>query len=220
MMGNNNLKSISEAMIDRYSKRLDTLGYDVKTLGWGSVEQQEYRFAQTVSSEINFRSKSILDIGCGFGDYYKFLEKNNVPVKDYQGLDINPNLIAEANEIYKNDDRVNFKVSNVIEEKSNDPIADVGVMLGVLNLNLKEKYDNYEYSFKAIKNAFSYVEEVLVVDFLSTNLTEDYEKEDFVFYHDPIKMLEFGLTLSSNVVVKQNYLPIPQREFMLFIYKS
>ena len=45
-------------MVERYSNRLNILGYDVKTLGWGSVEQQEYRFAQTISSEINFSGKS------------------------------------------------------------------------------------------------------------------------------------------------------------------
>ena len=216
---NDKLKSISQSMIERYSKRLDTLGYDVKTLGWGSVEQQEYRFSQTVSSEINFHDKSVLDIGCGFGDFYKFLIKTKTPIRNYIGYDINPGLISESQKIYQNDYKSYFKVANVLNENTENSIADVGVMLGVLNLNLKEDFDNYEYSFKAIENAFSYVNEVLVVDFLSTNLVDDYEKEEFVFYHDPIKMLEFGLKLSDNILIKHNYLAIPQREFMLFIYK-
>ena len=206
-------------MIERYSKRLGTLGYDVKTLGWGNVEQQEYRFAQTVSSEINFRDKSVMDIGCGFGDYYSFLQKSKVDLEKYLGVDINPDLITEAKKIHQNDRKVSLEVLNVLENNVKEPITNIGVMLGVLNLNLKEDFDNYEYSFRAIKNAFSYVSEVLVVDFLSTNLVENYEKEDFVFYHSPIKMLEFALTLSDNVLIKQNYMAIPQREFMLYIYK-
>jgi len=32
-------------------------------------------------------------------------------------------------------------------------------------------------------------------------------------------MLDFALALSPNVVLKHNYAPIPQKEFMLFIYK-
>ena len=96
---NDKLKSISQSMIERYSKRLDTLGYDVKTLGWGSVEQQEYRFSQTVSSEINFHDKSVLDIGCGFGDFYKFLIKTKTPIRNYIGYDINPGLISESQKI-------------------------------------------------------------------------------------------------------------------------
>ncbi len=213
------LKSISQSMIERYSNRLETLGYDVKTLGWGSVEQQEYRFAQTTSSEIDFKGKTVLDVGCGFGDYYKFLTKAEIPINKYIGLDINPCLISEAQKIYETDDKVHLEVSNVLDDNTDKSIADVGVMLGVLNLNLKEDFDNYEYSFKAIKNALTFVNEVLVIDFLSTNLIDDYAKEDFVFYHDPVRMLEFGLTLSDNVLIKQNYLAIPQREFMLFIYK-
>jgi hypothetical protein len=60
---------------------------------------------------------------------------------------------------------------------------------------------------------------VLVVDFLSTYRTPDYPQEDFIFYHDPKIMLDFALNLSANVVLKHNYAAIPQKEFMLFIYK-
>jgi predicted alpha/beta hydrolase len=55
---------IYEETVERYSNRYKKLGYDVKTLGWGSVEQQEYRFSQTL--DIDFKDKSIVDIGCGF----------------------------------------------------------------------------------------------------------------------------------------------------------
>ena len=60
---------------------------------------------------------------------------------------------------------------------------------------------------------------LLIVDFLSFKTTSDYKKEDFVFYHKPDEILKFALSLSENVVLKHNYAPIPQKEFMLFIYK-
>jgi SAM-dependent methyltransferase len=216
----NPLEDISQSMIVRYSKRYSQMGYDVKTLGWGSKEQQKFRFRQAINS-INFdQPKSVLDIGCGFGDLFALLLADKKPIKKFTGWDINPDLIGEANKIWGLSNVPNeFNVVNLTNHVCEKPLADIGFMFGVLNLNLKENFDNYAYSKLFIENAFSAVKEVLVVDFLSTHLTPDYPKEDFVFYHDPIKMLEFAFTLTPNVALKHNYAPIPQKEFMLFLYK-
>lgn len=218
-MEENKLDEIAVQMISRYSKRYNELGYDVKTLGWGSKEQQDYRFFQTLS-ELDFEGgKSVIDIGCGFGDYFALLLASNKMISQYIGWDINGDLINEAKKIWSGSDNASFAVKNISSTQKIDEKADIAVMLGVLNLNLNGLLDNYDYSFTLIKNAFDCVNEVLVVDFLSTKYTPDYPVESFVFYHDPFKMLEFALTLSSNVVLKHNYSPIPQKEFMLFIYK-
>jgi SAM-dependent methyltransferase len=216
----NSLENISKSMIERYSNRYNKLGYDIKTLGWGSKEQQEYRFRQAID-EISFETpKSVLDIGCGFGDLLALLIAEDKSIKEFTGWDINPDLIGEANNIWKNSSVKNqFAVVNLATYASNETVADIGFMFGVLNLNLQDQFDNYAYSKLFIKNAFNAVKEVLVVDFLSSQITAEYPKEDFVFYHDPIKMLEFALTLTPNVVLKHNYAPIPQKEFMLFLYK-
>jgi len=214
----NNLQHISDETIQRYTKRYKKLGHNIKTLGWGTKEQQKYRFFITLDETINFSDKSILDIGCGFGDYFDFLKSNNTGFSKYIGFDINENLINEAKKLYSSK-KSTFTVINILESNKKN-IADIGIMLGLLNFNLKDTFDNYEYSKQMISKAFNLVNEVLVVDFLSTNLTSDYPKEDFVFYHDPLEILKFALSLSSNVVIKHNYAPIPQKEFMLFIYKD
>jgi hypothetical protein len=92
-------------------------------------------------------------------------------------------------------------------------------MFDMLNLNFNGQVDNLKYSKNFIQKAFVLVDEVLVVDFLSTKCTPDYPKEDFVFYHSLEKMLEFAFTLSSNVVLKHNYLSIPQKEFLVVLKK-
>lgn len=212
------LHNISKQTIKRYSNRYKKLGNDVKTLGWGNQEQQEYRFFQTLNNNIKFHNKSILDIGCGFGDYFNFIQNNKIPISQYIGYDINPDLIFEA----KKNHSTNFSrfyTANILESEEKN-IADIGIMLGVLNFNLQNAFDNYEYSKTMILKAFSLVKEVLIVDFLSDKLTKDYPKEDFVYYHSPSKMLEFALSISDNVVLKHDYDPIPQKEFMLFIFKD
>ncbi len=214
------LESISDQTINRYSERYKKHGYNVITLGWGTTEQQEHRFSQTLSDEIDFNGRDILDIGCGFGDYYSYSKTNNVPLKNYIGWDINQDLISEATKQHQMDKSASFRCQNLIGIGDNeDPVADIGVMLGVLNLNFYSDFDNYEYSRMFISKAFSLVRDVLVVDFLSTHLCDSWPKEDFVFYHDPVIMLQYAFSLSKNVVFKHNYAPIPQKEFMMFIYR-
>ena len=216
----NPLDNIASLMIERYSRRYKELGHDVKTLGWGNTEQQGFRFKQAVEA-LDFKSeKSVLDIGCGFGDLLALLTAEKKGVSKYIGWDLNPDLIAECKEIWENIPiQTAFELVNIGKQIIDASVADIGFLLGVLNLNLKEEFDNYQYSEMIIRNSFSAVNELLVVDFLSTKLTPDYPKEDFVFYHDPARMLEFALTLTPNVVLKHNYAPIPQKEFMLFLYK-
>lgn len=209
---------ISEATKKRYSNRYDELGYDVKTLGWGTKDQQEYRFSQTLTGHIDFTHKKILDLGCGFGDYFDFILQREIKLKGYTGYDINDDLIFEANKRHI-DDLSLFEIKNILET-DNQNIADIGVMLGLLNFNLEGKMNNIDYSKIFVEKAFSCVKELLIVDFLSTKLTDSYPKEDFVYYHNPMDMLEFAFSLSSNVLLKHDYAPIPQKEFMLFIYKD
>ena len=61
----NNIEKISNFTVERYSKRFEKHGYGVKTLGWGSVEQQNYRFEQ-VLAEINPEKNFLLDIQKSF----------------------------------------------------------------------------------------------------------------------------------------------------------
>lgn len=207
------LKEIFVSTISRYSDRYKKLGRHVHTLGWGSDEQQNYRFTQVLRN-INLEDKKLLDIGCGFGDFLSCSQQTGVNLSHYTGWDINPDLIAEAAKQHPDS---NFDVINLAEKENLEPVAQVGVMLGVLNLNFKDRYDNLKFSKMMIEKAFTSVSETLVVDFLSIHKTPDYPAEEFVFYHDPAEMLSFSLSLTSSVRLIHDYSPIPQKEFMLVL---
>src|SRR5688572_32700875 len=87
------IDDISRRMISRYSERYKKLGYDVRTLGWGTKEQQIARFEQVIESGIDLSHKHVLDIGCGFGDLANFLIQKRISFKHYTGWDLNPDLI-------------------------------------------------------------------------------------------------------------------------------
>jgi SAM-dependent methyltransferase len=210
---NDELLAIAKSTVARYSDRYKKLGRHVHTLGWGSEEQQHYRFNQVLRAT-TLHEKSILDIGCGFGDFLSSCLDAGYKPQHYTGWDINPDLIAEAKQQHPSS---NFVVLNLADQEKLEPVAEIGVMLGVLNLNFKEAYDNMAFSKIMIEKAFSAVSETLVVDFLSLYRTSSYPEEDFVFYHDPAEMLAFALELTPNVRLLHDYSPIPQKEFMLVL---
>jgi len=211
-------KNISEQAVERYNHRYQKHGFNVLSLGWGSVEQQEYRFSQTLS-QYDPSTKALLDIGCGFADYYDYLKRQNCKPERYIGWDINHHFIAKAQERYIEDSRVILQENDLVDLECQAPLADVGIMLGLLNYNLKDPIKNYNYSMQMIAKAFGLVKEMLIVDFLSVHKIQEYPEEDFVFYHDPALILEEALKLTPLVQLKHDYLPIPQREFMLVLKK-
>ncbi|NTW34228.1 MAG: TIR domain-containing protein [Bacteroidetes bacterium] len=75
--------------------------------GWGSAQSQKLRFKAILDS-LNYVNGSILDIGCGLGDFVDYLQLNNLLHK-YEGWDFNPRLIEYAGKFHPN---IPFKVLN------------------------------------------------------------------------------------------------------------
>ncbi len=213
-----NIEEIARNTEQRYTERYRKLGKHIRTLGWGNEEQQQYRFRQTLS--YIEPEQTILDIGCGFGDYLLFLQEEDIDFRKYIGWDINKHFIEEARKTNTGRDKQTFEVFDILKEQTQTPEADIGVMLGLLNWKFDSEEENYDFSKKMITNAFSFVKKTLIVDFLSTKITPEYPKEDAVFYHDPSRIINFALSLTDNIEIKHNYAPIPQKEFLLILTKD
>jgi hypothetical protein len=138
----------------------------------------------------------------------------------YNKLGYDVKTLGWGNKLHKDNIDCHFDVYNVLDDSGIiNNCVDIAYLIGVLNLNFKNEIDNYEYSFKIIKKAFNLVTESLVVNLLDDNLTPNYPKEDFVFYHNAKKMQEFGITIAKKVDIKYSPNPIPQKEFNLILYK-
>jgi SAM-dependent methyltransferase len=53
---------------------------------WSEYEKQVIRFEQFIKI-FNLQNKSILDVGCGYGDLYLWLKTNAIDLKSYIGID-------------------------------------------------------------------------------------------------------------------------------------
>jgi SAM-dependent methyltransferase len=205
------IRKIENEAKQRYGGRFDNLGVSVRTLGWGCKEDQMQRFDKIVEC-CELEGKTVMDVGCGFADFYGYIQDRGIRV-NYIGVDIIPQFIEYCRAQYKDQ---SFYCANFMLDSDLLPEADIIISLGTLNYNLRP-IDNYEYSKLFITTAFSKANERVVVDFLSTNITPGYQKEDFVFYHSPAEMLEFSMSLTSNCALIHNYPPIPQKEFMIIL---
>lgn len=206
---------INENTKERYLSRLKKYGIDPKTLGWGNIKDQEIRF-QTIMSHISLKEKSVLDIGCGFSDLYSSIISKDMKIGSYTGIDINPEFINICNEKYPSN---NYFCGDLLTLNNSEGIfnADVVIMLDLLNFNLDGK--NLDYSNMMIDAAWRCTREVLIVDFLSNYSIHEYPREDFVYYHDPVDIIKICSKLSCNFILIHDYPPLPQKEFMIALFR-
>ncbi|MEA2017618.1 MAG: hypothetical protein U9N59_04145, partial [Campylobacterota bacterium] len=67
-------KTDKETVVKRYSDRYKKFGHSPKSLGWDKGKQN-LRY-HILFEEFDLENKSILDIGCGFGDANKLIRES------------------------------------------------------------------------------------------------------------------------------------------------
>lgn len=204
---------------ERYSSRYKKTNNKIKALGWGSLEHQEERFKQILRL-LPKNIEALIDIGCGFGDFYEYIFKSKTIINRYIGWDINEDFIKYAKNKYKNKKNVKFYNKDILDVKLRKPVAKHGILIGMLNFNWKGNVDNLKLNRTVISKAFSIIEESLIVDFISIYRSKKYPKEDQIFYNDPSEILKYCLSITSNVQLIHDYNPIPQKEFMVLLKKK
>lgn len=109
---------------DGYLKNFKKHNDRAKMVAWVKEESQLKNF-KMVSSEIS-NGDSILDYGCGVGDFIKYLNENGKKISGYLGVDINSNYIDIAKESYPEYD---FETINGTEDLSGkfDVVCAIGV---------------------------------------------------------------------------------------------
>ena len=208
----NVLAAIADQTHNRYAKRFLEHGIEPRSLGWGNREQQLTRFAQ-VQRLVDLDSCHVLDIGCGFGDFYAYLNCQGISVR-YTGVDLFNKFTEAAQRQHPDGDFLcaDFAIDNIV------PNADVVVMLGLLNFRISE-VSNLDYANNLIKLAFNKAKIAVVCDFISQQRTPDYPEEDWICYYNPQDVIALAMALTPNWQLIQDYPCIPQREMMLKLGK-
>lgn len=192
-------------LIERYNEKISTnLQQDL--LSTGTALRRNIRY-KALSDIGNFSHKKILDLGCGVGDFYKFLLQNNVEC-DYTGYDINPKVIEIAKQSYP---EANFQIKDIFE----DTFPNFDYIISSSSFNNKFlSISNYIFIEQLLKICYDHVNEGIAFDFLTSYV--DY-KHDFAFYYEPEKVFSISKKLSRRITIRNDY---PLFEFALYIYKD
>ncbi len=111
-----------------YFKTVKKFGRTAKGVAWSDEFRQKRRFAAILALIPNLSDASIVDAGCGFGDFWLYMKQKGTVPKSYIGLDMLDFMVEEARE------RTSQKVlkRNIVKDPL--PEADWYVVSGALNL--------------------------------------------------------------------------------------
>ncbi|MGE5314727.1 MAG: class I SAM-dependent methyltransferase [Acidobacteriota bacterium] len=199
-------KTDIDTTVSRYTERYRQFGYSPKTLGWDKGKQ-DLRFA-ILTSAMDPEERTMLDIGCGFGDLISFLDRR-CGSYHYVGIDLVPQLIETAKERHPQHEFFcgDFLSSSFRQECS------YAVGSGIFNFKLKEG-DNYDYIDAVIGKALRLSSLGVAFDFLSDKVDYRYEH---TFHSSPSRVLDIAYQYSKNIVLRNDYMPF---EFSVFITKD
>ncbi len=88
------LAAYKRSYVDHFRRRLATYGEDVRAL-WNSSASQRTRF-EVLCAVGGLSGRSVLDVGCGFGDLITYLQEAGTPPATYCGIDLSPEMIEIA----------------------------------------------------------------------------------------------------------------------------
>lgn len=203
-----NIKNFTQKIKEEYQQKFNKFGIDPRSLFWASKGAAHQRFRQ-MWAEIDFDGKSVLDVGCGFGEMAKFLDKR-YKIKSYTGTDIVPEFVAEAKKLYPHH---SFLVNDFINEEIPGKY-DVVLASGILNSNVS---DNMEYRKKAISILFGKADYVLAFNMLGAHPQPETNSDSNVWYADSLEILKYCMTLTRRVIFRHHYNP---KDFTILMYKT
>ena len=184
-----------ESLINHYNQQITTYGPTIDALQWYSIFTQQERY-KIICEQINEENISLLDVGCGCGDLYDYIKRNNFNFK-YTGIDISANMIVSAQKAYP---KGNFKCLNLKNSCVNNSF-DYIVGSGIFNLKLK---NHFKLIIKEIKTMLNYSKKKVIINFLSHKVAK-WSKSNIFVYTNPNDIISELEGYSCKLVDK--YLP-------------
>ena len=180
-----------------YKESISKFGISAQGVHWNSKYSQYKRFeilTQFIIDDIS--DTSIIDVGCGMGEYYNYLMDEGLEPKTYLGIDCEIDMINISKKRYP---RTNFIKQNVLDDELIS--ADYYICSGAMNILTIDEF----YIF--IKKCYEKSEKGYIFNFLKNDSYNKIKKEE---------VLGFCKKLTPNISIKDNYL---ENDFSVFISK-
>src|SRR6267142_282793 len=113
-----------------YSDNARKFGIDSRSVAWRTPESQELRFSKLLEVVANRQEPfSVNELGCGYGELYKYMRRNGFSVRKFYGYDISEKMLENAREYIGGDEAVElFRLDHL------DRAADYAITSGIFNV--------------------------------------------------------------------------------------
>jgi ubiquinone/menaquinone biosynthesis C-methylase UbiE len=180
-----------------YEEKVALHGYDHQGLGFRNRSSQQRRFGALLALG-DFDGRSVLDVGCGFGDFLAFLRDHGINPR-YTGVDICEPMIRRCRERFAASD-ASFHVADVLAFEPTEA-HDFVVASGIFGLDSRDARARIR---PTMRRMFHWAGIGMAANFLSQRSLEPAEARVYV---DPAEALEMGLALTHAVRLDHSYLP-------------
>ncbi|OGI25062.1 MAG: hypothetical protein A3J76_02405 [Candidatus Moranbacteria bacterium RBG_13_45_13] len=191
-----------------YSKAFKKHKGSIKSLMWNSYASAVIRYRE-ITKDINFNDKTILDVGCGFGDIIPFIAAKST-VFQYTGIDLTKEFIEEAKKRYPD---YSFMAENYFKRPFPKKF-DIILCSGALNGNYGK--GTTETRKQAIKTMFDRCK-IAVAFNMAGSMSPTSKKNSIIYYADSMEILKYCATLSKRLILRNHYHP---RDFTIIIFKK
>lgn len=170
-----------------YEKAIKEHGISAQGVHWINKSSQYKRF-EILHKFIKkyIKNASIVDAGCGFGEFYNYLLEKNIKVKKYIGLDCYYEMIKKSKKRFPDQCFMEVDILN-----DTLPIADYYLASGSLNILNKDQF----YLF--IKRCFEASNKGFAFNFLKKRSFNNIKIEEVMSYCS---------SLSDTIKTKNDYL--------------
>jgi SAM-dependent methyltransferase len=208
--------------IEYYEGLLEKHGESYLALDWNSPESQRLRFKVLKEIFVYGRKStgiSVLDVGCGFGDFYGFLKAEGVIHRNrisYTGYDIAPRILEVARRKYPD---ARFELKDVLEDRR-VPKFDYVFCSGALTLRTSEKDEHFDFVKEMLFRMYDLCSCGVAVNFLSEGALPISSPEDTnsgrYFFFKPEEIVNFVRFVCNRFILRHDY---HAGDFTVYMFK-
>lgn len=197
-----------DQLLSFYNFHLKKFGDRPEALRWTPQGQlKRYQMLADIAPLSELNNSTVLDYGCGTGDFYRFLKRRGINVR-YTGVDINENFINLAKGKYP---ECTFRVMNIDDDEL-EGFYDYIIICGVFNLQVPGVDEDLKH---ALVTLFKHCTKGMALSALSSHTPI---RDPELHFTAPEEMVKFSLeNLSPSIALRHDRI---QHDFTLYVYTA
>jgi cyclopropane fatty-acyl-phospholipid synthase-like methyltransferase len=187
-----------------YAKKIAVHGTGVKAMKWQNYRSAAVRYRELVR-DLDFQGKNILEVGCGTGNLLPFIIDKTGDFR-FRGVDILPEFIDECRSRYPDFD---FEEDDYFAKPYSG--YDIILCCGALNSAGRTMDERQE----CIRKMFNEAGQAVAFNMAGGHPLPK-SSDQSIGYADSLQILEFCLSLTSKVILRQAY---HKKDFTVILFK-